>query len=102
MYLMVKVIEGFCEDSAQGVRAVDFGPGNSWYKQAICNEKWMETAVYIFAPTVQGFCLNIVRFLVGTVDHAIKRALERTNLLQKIKKAWRNRARPKEALHASA
>ncbi len=102
MYLMVKVIESFCEDSAQGVRAVDFGPGNSWYKQSICNEEWMETAVYIFAPTVKGFCLNIVRFLVGTVDHAIKRALERTNLLQKIKKAWRNRARPKEALHASA
>lgn len=102
MYLMVKVIEGFCEDSAQAVRAVDFGPGNSWYKQSICNEEWTETAVHIFAPTIKGFYLNVVRSSVGTVDHALKSVLERTNLLQKIKRGWRNRARPKEALQASA
>jgi hypothetical protein len=102
MYLMVKVVEAFCDDGAGGVRAVDFGPGYAWYKQAICNEEWTETAMYIFAPTAKGLGLNVLRTVMGVADRTIKGVLERTNLLQKIKKAWRNRARPKEALRASA
>jgi hypothetical protein len=102
MYLMAKAIEEFCEDSADRVRGVDLGPGYSFHKQALCNEKWMETAVYIFAPTMRGFCFNVVRSLIGTMDQTIKKALERTNLLQKIKKVWRSRSKPKEPVHVGA
>jgi hypothetical protein len=102
MYLVMRVIEGFCDERHERVTEVDFGTGHAQYKQVLSNHEWREMSVYIFAPTFKGISINIVRsFIVGT-DQIIKKILARTNLLQKIKKAWRGRAKPKEALHADA
>jgi len=94
MYLITRVIEGFCEGHREGVTAVDFGPGYAQYKEVLSNHEWRETSVYIFASTLRGISLNLVRTLIGRMDRTVKKALARTNLLQKIKKAWRANARP--------
>ena len=96
MYLTLKVIEGFCEDSREGVRAVDFATGHAQYKEVLSNQQWRETCVHIFAPTLKGVSLNLTRTLIGGLDQTIKKALSSTGLLQKIKKGWRARARPQE------
>jgi hypothetical protein len=97
MYLVMKVIEGFCDGNREGVTGVDFGPGNAQYKEVLSNQRWRETALYIFAPSLKGISLNLVRSSIGGIDQAIKKVLTRTNLLQRIKKHWRAHARPKEA-----
>ncbi len=90
MYLVMRVIEGFCDGHREGVTEVDFGTGHAQYKQVLSNQQWCETSVYIFAPTLKGISLNLVRSVVGGMDQAIKNVLARTNLLQKVKKAWRD------------
>jgi hypothetical protein len=94
MYLIVKVLEGFCDGHRDGVAAIDFGPGPAQYKEVLSTEVWREMSVYIFAPTAKGFALNFVRTLIGGVDRTLKKTLARVKLLQKVKKAWRARVTP--------
>jgi hypothetical protein len=100
MYLNTQVIEGFCNGNREGVTGVDFGPGDAQYKEILSNRRWQETSVHIFAPTLRGVALNALRSIVGGADIMIKNFLTRTNLLPRIKKAWRERAKPKEAVQA--
>jgi len=93
MYLITKVIEGFCDGPREGVTALDFGPGHAQYKEVLSNQEWRETCIYIFAPTIKGISLNLVRTLISGMDQTVKRILVRTKLLQKVKKAWRARMR---------
>jgi Acetyltransferase (GNAT) domain len=102
MYLVMRVIEGFCDGHREGVTGVDFGPGHAQYKQVLSNQEWWETCVYIFAPTVKGISLNLARTLIVGIDQMTKKALARTNLLQKAKRAWRNHAAPKEVVRTDA
>jgi CelD/BcsL family acetyltransferase involved in cellulose biosynthesis len=95
--LFTKVIEGFCDDNRDGVTGLDFGPGNAQYKEVLSNQRWRETAVYIFAPSLKGISLNVIRTIIEGMDETIKKALARTNLLQRIKKHWRAHATPKAA-----
>ncbi len=93
MFLTTKVIEGFCDCKCEGVTGIDFGPGNAQYKEVLSNQRWWETSVYIFAPSLKGISLNLVRTFIVGIDQAIKKALARTDLLQGIKKHWRTHAR---------
>ena len=102
MYLVMRVIEGFCDGYREGVTEVDFGTGHAQYKQVLSNQEWCETAVYIFAPTFKGVSINVVRSIIVGTDQLIKKMLARTNLLKKVKKAWRGHARLKEPAHADA
>lgn len=97
MFLLTNVIEGFCNGSREGVKALDFGPGNAQYKELLSNQRWQETSVYIFAPSLKGIILNLVRTIVVGMDQTIKKALARTDLLRRIKKAWRALVTPKVA-----
>jgi hypothetical protein len=90
MYLVIKVIEGFCSGSGQ-VTGVDFATGHAEYKETLSNCVWKETDVYIFAPSFKGIALNMLKTSAVGADHALKRVLKRTGLLQKIKKGWRGR-----------
>jgi len=95
MFLITKVIEGFCGENRDGVTKVDFATGHAQYKEILSNQEWRETSVYIFAPSLKGISLNIVRSLIGGIDQTVKKALAHTNLLKTIKKRWRDHARPK-------
>jgi hypothetical protein len=97
MYLIFKVVEGFCDGNREGVTEVDFGAGHAQWKEILSNREWQEDSVYIFAPSIKGISLNLVRSFVLGIDQAIKKALAHTSLLRRIKKRWRARVAPKEA-----
>jgi len=85
-FLLTRALEDLC---VAGVREVDFGYGIERYKQQFGKSTWHEGIVHIFAPTCKGVSLNVLRtFVVGT-DYFFRKALERTNLLPRLKKAWR-------------
>lgn len=94
MCLILRAIESFFDGSEEGISAIDFATGTAQYKEVLSTEVSREISVYIFAPSVKGFILNLVRTVVGGLDSTAKKALARGNLLQKIKKAWRTRATP--------
>jgi len=98
MFLILKVIEGFCDGHREGVNSVDFATGHAQYKEVLSNQEWIETCVYIFAPTIKGIYLNLTRTIIGWIDNMVKKALSSMGLLQRIKKAWRARVRPQEAV----
>lgn len=100
MFLIYKAIEDLCMGNSERVSAIDFAPGHAQYKQVLSNQKWSETSVYIFAPRIKAICLNLIRTLVGGTDQAVKSLLVRTNLLQRVKKAWRAHARSKGVVQA--
>jgi hypothetical protein len=102
MYLVMKVIEGFCDGHRDGVNAIDFGTGHAQYKHVLSNQGWREVSVYIFGRTLKGISFNLMRTAVVGMDQAAKKLLARTSLLQKIKKAWRGHATLKEVARDSA
>jgi hypothetical protein len=92
MYLTLKVIEGFCQNGEEGVQSVDFALGYAQYKEVLSNQKWRETCVHIFAPTMKGISLNLIRTPIVGLDQWLKTQLARAGFLQKIKKRWRGLA----------
>lgn len=94
MYLIMKVLEQFCGgDEVQRLQAVDFGLGDAQYKQVLGDVSWQETSTYVFAPTVRGYALNLLRAPIALLNLFAKKALEGTNVLMKVKRSWRRHAR---------
>ena len=91
MYLLLKVIETFCDEEPRRVDRIDFGIGPARYKELLSNEVWNEIETYIFAWSVKGVMLNFVKTAVTGTNSAFKSALDRAGVLEKIKKAWRVR-----------
>lgn len=97
MYLVLQVIERFCGGDGAGVTMIDFGQGHAQYKEVLSSEQWTESLVYIFAPTLKGISLNIVRSLIVGLHQRIKSGLARVDLLRTIRKRWRARLVSKAA-----
>jgi len=92
MFVMLNVIETFCNGtSGDTVREVDFGFGNAEYKSALCNSSSVEASVFVFAPTLRGIRLNLIRTAAQSLDRVARKTVARANWLQKIKKIWRDR-----------
>jgi hypothetical protein len=92
MYLLMRTIEGlYANQQDCRVTDIDWGHGDAEYKEMLGNQSWEEATISIFAPTVRGVSLNALRSPVILFDRYARRVLERTRLLPRIKKAWRNR-----------
>ncbi len=87
--LLARVLEDLCREKA---RQVDFGLGDADWKQRFGDMKWEEASVSIFAPNLRGLGMNLCRTPILMTEKAAKRALERTQILARIKKLWRKRA----------
>jgi hypothetical protein len=99
MYLVIKTIENFIgRKDADRPTQIDWGLGDAQYKEVLGDSAWEEASLYIFAPTFRGFGLNVLHTLAALTDEVLKRMLERTKLLQRVKKIWRNRIRQKQQL----
>lgn len=95
--LLVKVLEDLCR---QSVKEVDFGLGDAEWKQRFGDQQWQEASTSIFAPTLKGLGINGLRTLSTFVNQVVKRALDKTQILARMKRLWRNRA-IKGAQHGS-
>ncbi len=92
MCLIMKVIEDFCEAKyEERPRRIDFGFGDAQYKTVLADAEWLESSVYIFARTVKGFGLNLLRTPTVLANQLASNILGKASLLSKVKRIWRDR-----------
>jgi CelD/BcsL family acetyltransferase involved in cellulose biosynthesis len=84
----MKMIEDLAKNN---VAEIDFGSGDALYKQRFGDHNWNESSVFIYAPTTKGIFLNAIRFTNTILHQYAVRLAEKTNILQKIKRLWRDR-----------
>ena len=87
-YILIKALEYLCKEDR--IDTFDFGFGDARYKREFATETIEENVQYIFAPTILGLCLNILRIATVGTNHFSIRLLERLNLIEKIKTGWRH------------
>jgi hypothetical protein len=85
--LLTRIIGDLCQSKA---KELDFGAGEAFYKKRFGNQHWKETSVYIFAPTIKGIKLNLARTMTVLFSQFAERILNRFELLNKIKRGWRD------------
>jgi CelD/BcsL family acetyltransferase involved in cellulose biosynthesis len=73
------------------VEEIDFGFGDAFYKQRFGDQHWIESSVYIYAPTIKGILLNANRTINLIPYRYLLRLAEKNNMLQKIKRLWRDK-----------
>jgi hypothetical protein len=89
-FLLQKMFEDLCaERSADGV---NFGFGDAQYKRDWSDHNQAQISVLFFAPTAKGISLNLIRTPLVAAAGAARAVLDRTDVLQRVKKAWRARA----------
>ena len=92
MYLVVKGIEHFCEESeSERIAEIDFGLGDAQYKQVLGTDAWLEESSYIYSLNLRGAVLNLSRTITGVVDKGARGFLRKLNLEAAIKTGWRKR-----------
>ena len=93
--LLMLMLEEFCQD--ESVREYDFGYGSEWYKQRFGDRQWQEALVTIYAPTLRALRLKALRTILSSADRGARAILERAHLIGKARRAWRQKALPRES-----
>jgi hypothetical protein len=88
-YVLMRLIADLCVDPQ--VDVCDFGGGDAEYKRRFASESWEETDVLIFAPTLKGARLNAMRTAVASGARALRWAVAKLGVEEKLKQAWRRR-----------
>lgn len=86
-FLLMHIVRELCEEKA--ATAIDFGPGDSRYKQIFASECWQESPLYVFGCTAKAISLNLGRTLLLSVNHIARGTLERLNAVDFVRKRWR-------------
>lgn len=87
-YLLGRVMEDLCRE---GVKRIDFGIGDAFYKQRFANCSWEEGPVYLYAPTFKGMQAKTMRTIASAVNLLAKRILQKTSWGARLKKFLRSR-----------
>ena len=94
MFLIMKTIESLLDPCGTAkTTQIDFGLGDAQYKEVLGTSSWEEDTPRIFAPTITGFCLNMLWGSTMLLSQMAHKVLDRADLVQKIKKTWRDRLR---------
>lgn len=88
-YLAVRMIEHLCADDA--VHMLDWGHGEADYKRTLGEERREEVDVLLFAPTLKGTGVNLVRTGAVAATRLAKRTLGNSRRVGRIRRAWRDR-----------
>jgi CelD/BcsL family acetyltransferase involved in cellulose biosynthesis len=92
--VMLRMIDELIQE---GVRKVDWGLGDAHYKQQFGNHSWLETTVWLFAPTAKGLALRSMLRLSILADTVARQVLKKMGLTDKLKSLWRRRVTKGEA-----
>jgi Acetyltransferase (GNAT) domain len=92
-YLLIKAMEEMCEDPrGADVARIDFGIGDAIYKARLGNQSWLESSVYIYAPTIKGLWVNALRTSASLTTRMARAILEQVKVLSQVKRLWRAHA----------
>lgn len=84
------------ELGAQGIKCLDFGLGTAPYKERFGDGKFTETTMCVFAFSLRGIFLNMLRLLTQGPAELVRRLLIRLSLEQKVKRLWRTYVTPNQ------
>lgn len=88
-FLLQTMLRDLCSEKAAD--EVDFGFGDAQYKRDWCEQEQLLASFFVFAPSLKGLYVNCLRApLIGAANGA-RRVLSKTEMLQKVKRAWRDR-----------
>jgi len=87
-YLLGRVMEDLC---GEGVKRIDFGIGDAFYKQRFANCSWEEGPIYLYAPTFKGMQAKVLRTTASAVNQLAKKMLQKTSWGARLKKFFRSR-----------
>ncbi|HEY2118815.1 MAG TPA: GNAT family N-acetyltransferase [Candidatus Acidoferrum sp.] len=85
--LLMHSIEDSFEASAT---RIDFGWGDRQYKRAICNEVWQDGPIYLYAFSLRGLTLNLLRSGTSFLDLSARKLLVKFSIFQRTKKSWQS------------
>ena len=88
-YLFEKFFEDVIENTC--INTIDFGFGDADYKLLFCNDRWMESSIYVFSPDFRTLVINFLRSVICLLDCLLVSISQRLRLTQKIKTMWRKR-----------
>src|SRR5262249_23713590 len=91
LFLLMKAIEDAIADPS--IQILDFGPGDAAYKLQFSSESHLERDLVIFAPTARALRINATRNAVLLGAAAGRRALDASQLTDRIRSGWRERLR---------
>ena len=87
--LFMKMMEDLCDNT--DVNEVDLGFGDYPYKERFGDEGESTVTLLLFAPTLFGISVNMVRTLFWWVERSASFILEHIGLRSRIKRVWRDR-----------
>jgi hypothetical protein len=87
LFLLQRVLQDLCEEHI--AEAVDFGSGYAQYKRDLGDEDRPDVSLYWFGPSFRGIVVNLMRTPLLAMVSVARRSLEKGNLLQTVKQAWR-------------
>ena len=79
---------------SRGVERVDFGLGDAPYKQRYGDTSWIESSIFVFAPTWNGLRLAIARLVADRVSRLGRLLLKTLKIHERSKRRWRDRVTP--------
>jgi CelD/BcsL family acetyltransferase involved in cellulose biosynthesis len=85
-FLLMHIVEQLC---GERVNQIDFGLGDANYKRWYSNQNWQEAALCIYAPSMKGLALFMLKTPMALMEHTMKKSLEKARLLQRVKTLWR-------------
>jgi hypothetical protein len=91
IFLLMRVIEDACRDPA--LRVLDFGPGDTTYKQQFSNQSREERNVVVYAPTFRSYRINATRTAILGPARLARGALDAARLTDRVRAGWRGRRR---------
>jgi CelD/BcsL family acetyltransferase involved in cellulose biosynthesis len=90
-YLLMRFIEDCLAPTAdQQTMAIDPGAGGQHYKRSFTNHVTKECSVAVYAPSVKGVFLNILRTTMLAGNRAGKALLAKSGLSERVWKVWRS------------
>lgn len=93
MYLILQTIEEFYRSpNVPRITSLDFGLGDAQYKAVLGDRCWSDASMYVFAPSIRGITINLIRTPIALLNQSAIRFLEKTQFLSRVKKIWRRQA----------
>jgi hypothetical protein len=89
LFLLQRLFEGLCNEKVAD--ELDFGSGDADYKRDWGDQNRRQVSVFVFAPTLRGAFLNMLRTPLIASSNVARWSLNKTGLLQGVKKIWRSR-----------
>lgn len=78
----------------EGIRKIDFGLGDAFYKKRFGDQYWREATVNMFALTPKGLALRSSLGICAILDGAGRLLLQRAGVLDRLKTGWRRLLAP--------